>query len=531
MKSKVVCTYLSLFILIILAINTLTLPNANKLPFFDYEVDGFNGWWETGSGNTYKVVTRQFSSATGNSGYFEIAVLVYIKPPCQLYEYLANTYPSDLRVLHKIYYDFPSEGFYIIYLAHYYTNARASYFAIYDENLNKIYETTGATLDSNPGTGNQMDLYFNNTNHWVALKWYEKTLASGETPDYSIITKLYQWINASTITHKIVRIISDTSPVSVKIYNSTNAEIYAQTFNAGETSYVFINDTKIGIFANGPAGNLYKEFTENGLIIVKLNDTLTDIYLNYSSGITYNVTVYVKDPETDELITADYIRVYAENGTLLGEETNVASAVFSLEAGSYRFEAKKGPVTTAIDKSISDNDEVVLYLGYIESTGCWLYVTAQDPDGNSVSGANVMLSNSTWTDTDTTPANFTVACGTYELEVSKEGYYTFETMIDVNGPTIYTAPLIPVSSDGNNTGWDWWSWIQSWIGNWTPPGNWSDIWSRIQSWFQDLWSQAEETIGDPVQWFLDQIGLGWLKDYWWLVLLLGIIIIILLAKE
>lgn len=452
-KTKTQISNILLLIILLLSFSTqfITLPTANKTPFYDYDVNtNTNNWWEGIDTNWHDLRNPAENS------YFEIAVCLYLKSSgdVEVRMGFALSYLGQAWDTNGLKITINEPGFYIAYLTFYHTDANYVYFAVYKNNGEKVNEVS-ISPDVYTGSDNKICIYANSGGKIIVSKinWY-KTLSSGSSYTFAPLWSALDWIlyDVDNPQVKVVRIESSTSPVTVQIFSSDGNKFYEQGFGDSDTTYVFCNDTKITVFTYGPAGSKSVDITENGLWIVIVNSSLTDIYLNstgeeegdenQTTGFTLNVSVV---PDTYWIkfynySTGDLIQKSQGNSVLTGlaNNTKIRLKIYTADE-----------VTLKINEILTITHDTTLRYVFDENIGKQYNVTikVKDTEGNEIV-ANIYVDGvKKAMDTEW---NGLLTYGTHTLYITKDGYKAFYGGYFINENKTITVILIEDTTENED---------------------------------------------------------------------------------
>jgi len=408
---------LALFFALILcfsvfAVNIPALPQANKCPFYDYEKENISDWWESVTDN--KKITIPVSS------FYEFAIIIYVSESATITDIQIKC-PS--KVIGLLFNKALTSGFYIIYGAIYKTDDIHAIAYIYDDKLQEVAQAS--FKDQASGGSSYVWIYLGEGEIYLSQKVWVEELADGESPKYTTIFEAYEWINPNTEEIKIIYINSTTSPASVQVYNSSGLKFYEQGFNENETTYIFANDTKITIFAYGPADSKSLDITENGLWIVELTSELTDIYLNSTTTQEENIMLYwlncTVEPSTYK------IEYWNSSGLLASgigklEKQYPANSIITVKVFS-EYGYKKDEFNITLDR------DYVLILRYPSTTEYYtvIFKTYDAETNEEIVNAKVYINNYAYEPFK----EIRLREGSYNVKITAEGYATAEFAITV----------------------------------------------------------------------------------------------------
>ena len=407
------------------------LPPASKTPFFDYHFISTDNayiadWWGTAEGPaTFDII---YASDTTAESYHETAGVIYCVENANL-SYVWVYYHGSYKRF-KINKVLEAGKFYVVYGTRYYTDSEHYYVALYSAAGEKLYETTTIDYESGASSGKSglMVKIENGTAIYSKAVFY-KVLSSGDAYTWGPLYDALQYLAYDgTYYYKVIRIESYTSPVNVKIYNSTSDEIYEQGFGGTadnpETSYVWINDTKCTVLVSGPAGSKALDITENGLWIVKATDELTDIYKNETTATTEGVYYWLNTT----VYPSDYKVEYIYNNSVYSGIGHLEKQFLNNSEVTLRIYNDGG--TKLYDHTFTITQNYYIVFNYTKPPTKYYYVEVDvyGPSGDKLTGAYVYIDNKRY-DAFT---EIRVAEGTHNFKVTASGYKSAEFAVYVD---------------------------------------------------------------------------------------------------
>ena len=451
----------SIFLVLVLAlalinINSFSgLPEVNKPPFYDMEFGHNSNWWDECT-DTEETLIDNYES------YFEIAICVYNNnsAPAEIGIgfYMGNlgkkVFPNDAKLV------MPSRGFYVYYASFYKTDTEHYYVALYTDDGQKIDEKNPNMIDYT-GTSCKIAIA-SNTSIYTSDKYWLKSLSSGESHSFGPLWGALNWLlyDQNNPQIKVVLIKSYTSPATVKIYSSDMNKFYEQGFSANEQTYVFCNATKITVFAYGPAGSKEINITQNGLWIVVINSSLTDIYLNQTQeqGEENQTTPSMFWLNTT-VIPEDYHIEYYINNTVNATGVGHLEKQYNNTYVKVIIKTSSGFQKYAGTYFMDKNYNLFFYFQDIRTSEkfnltvkCYTY-TPWEPTIANVSLYN-SLGNLVQKQNNVQFAKFTnLQRDVYTVIAEKSGYRTIQFTVDLNESLVYTVVFIDVDT-GELIPWD-----------------------------------------------------------------------------
>jgi len=352
--------------------NIIALPEANKPPFYDYDAS-VNDWWEQITG----VITEYILP----DSCFEYSFVLY-----NPYSYNVNITVVKIFINGKIYtYDnniTVTPGFHVLYFAGYHTDADHTYFAMYTDNGQKEFEYTDLPYEGS-SSGYRVQIHTTEPTYASKKRWY-KALSSGQAYTFSALWGALNWLlyDPTNPQIKAIRVESDTSPATVQIFSSDGNKFYEQGFSNNEQTYIFCNDTKITVFAYGPAGSKSVDIEENGLWIVIVNSSLTDIYLNSTettgdgqeSGKLLWLNTTVKPSEYEIRYVVDGYLNASAKGNLSKQYQYNTTVVLEIWYSGYKKYSEKIVLLYNVTK----------YFMFSSATEKWITVSCSYPPENRI---------------------------------------------------------------------------------------------------------------------------------------------------
>ena len=435
----------SIFLVLVLVLtlinttNNIALPTVNNPPFYDFDNWSVNGWW----GSTQATV--QVYDIT--TAWFEFAICLYIPAQASIsINFFSGAGLAEVLDYGTDIFTVSMPGFYVLYVAIYNTDAKHLYYALYDSSGQKIGETEAST-SACTSESHRIELGFNITCYYSLKKW-DKTLNSGESMTFSVLWSALNWLlyDPANPQIKIVRIESVTSPATVQVFSSNGSKFYEQGFSENQQTYIFCNDTKITVFAYGPAGSKSLDIEENGLWIVVINSSLTDIYLNSTETTEEgNETTPSMFWLNTTVIPEDYHIEYYINNTVNATGVGHLEKQYNNTYVKVIIKTSSGFQKYAGTYFMDKNYNLYFYFEDIRTSEkfnltvkCYTY-TPWEPTIANVSLYN-SLGNLVQKQNNVQFAKFTnLERDVYTVVAEKSGYRTIRFTVDLNESLVYTV--------------------------------------------------------------------------------------------
>jgi len=446
----------SIFLVLVLALTLINLnsfsglPTANKPPFYDFQGDwSVNGWWHSFSTGFVDLHYEESSTI-----YIELARCIYVTQSDTITIQFYSGWTSE------VFWEKSVElqaGFYVVYFARYKTDDYHHFFAVYDNYGNKKLEYA-----CNRG-GSQWSLKIKSGNytHYYGEKKFKKYLSLGQSYTFAPLWSAMNWLlyDPSNLKIKVIRIEGNTGPATVKIYASNGSKFYEQGFGENEQTYIFCNDTLVKVEAYGPAGSKELNISENGLWIVVINSSLTDIYLNQTEVGEENATGVSRCWLNTTVSPSDYHIEYYINNTV--NATGVGELNKQYKNGTYVKLVIKTP--TGLTKytgtyHMNRDYNLMFYFGDIPRDTFNLTIKCFTYSPFELTIANISIYDSTGRrvgyQTNVQIAKFyNLIRDVYTIVAEKKDYKTIRFTVDLNESLVYTVVFVDYNT-GEIIPWD-----------------------------------------------------------------------------